>query len=298
MAGDEGLTWGFPGQGVQWESVAERLGGAQGSTLVDRLAERTGVRDWAAVDPSDTRRAQAAILTASLVAAEGRDRDGVVVLCGHSFGELAALVAGGVLDVEAALDLALLRGELGAAVQAETGGAMLAVVSVDEWHVERLRRRALAAVPGACEVAVRNHGVQVVLSGAPATLAWIGQRVPALGGRAHLLPIGGPFHTPAMVPAAARYQSAVAALDLRAPEVPVLLSTSPRPVATAADLAALPERLGDGLVMPVDWPRTLALARELGATRGLDIGPGNVLGKVGRRAGLRFDTLWDPLVDP
>lgn len=294
MAVDGAVAWGFPGQGVQWESVVERLD-ASSSPLVTALAERTGTRDWASVDPADTRRAQGAILTAGLVAAADLDRQGLVVVCGHSFGELTALVAAEVLRAEDALDLALLRGELGAEVQAATGGSMLAVVSVDEWEVERLRRQAVAATGGPCELAVRNHALQVVLSGAPGTLAWIEERVPALGGRAHVLAIGGPFHTPAMGGAAERYVAAVAASPLSPPTVPVVLSTSPHPLVTAADLDGLPARLGDGLVMPVDWPRALGLARELGAERGLDVGPGNVLGKIGRRAGLRFATLWDPL---
>lgn len=292
-----GVAWGFPGQGVTWASVVERLDGAPVHELVVRLRDRIGDDPWAEVDPTDTRRAQAAILTASLLALDDLDGPPVAV-CGHSFGELAALVAAGVITAEDGLELALLRGELGAEVQAATNGAMLAVVGVDEWTVERLRRLAVAAVPGPCDLAVRNHAVQVVLAGAPATLDHVEAEAEALGGRAHRLPIGGAFHTPAMAPVVARYEAAVAQRELAPPTVPVVLSTSPGAVTDGSDLAALPARLGDALVMPVDWPRAIAEVKALGATEGLDVGPGNALGKVGRRAGLRFTSLWDPLVEP
>ncbi|MEL7208575.1 MAG: ACP S-malonyltransferase, partial [Actinomycetota bacterium] len=224
-------VWGFPGQGVAWSMVAARLEAGADDDLVRRLVDRTGVRDWAEVDPADTRLAQPGILTASLLEATTRPSDGVEVLVGHSFGELAALVVAGVLDVSQALDLAIARGEAGATALAERGGGMLAVVGVDEWEVEHVRRLALQAADGIVEVAVRNHHLQVVLSGDPPALDRVRDRVLATTeGRAHVLPIGGPFHSPFMADAAASYRESVASMALAPPRIPVVISTNTRQV--------------------------------------------------------------------
>lgn len=290
---DGRLALGFPGQGVDWAGVVEVLHEESTDPLVALLAERTGVRDWSTVDAADTARAQAAIFTAGVVGARLVGLEGVGVLAGHSFGELAALVTGGVLSEADGLELALVRGRLGAEVQQAHGGSMLAVVGIPERRVERLRRQALAEVGGTCELAVRNHAHQVVLSGDGPPLGWIEARARALDGRAHVLPIGAPYHTPFMAGAAERYVDAVEAVPRSAPVLPVLISTNPSAVVrTTTDVGAVPELLGDSLVLPVDWPETLAMARELGADRGLDVGPGNVLARIGRRAGLGFDARW------
>jgi malonyl CoA-acyl carrier protein transacylase len=283
---------------VRWDAVLDRLDGAAGEPLVAALRACTGVTDWSAVRPEDTRLAQPAVLVAGLLGRSDADADEVVAVVGHSFGELAALVAAGVLAVDDALRLARLRGELGAEVQAATGGGMLAVVSVDAAAVEELRQEALAAVGGTCELAVLNHRLQVVLSGDLDALRWIEARAEGLGGRAHLLPIGGPYHTPFMAEAAMTYRQAAAAVTWAAPTWPVVFSTRSAPLSPDDDLSILPDVLADGLVRPVDWPRALGLARAAGAERGLDLGPGNVLAKIGRRAGLAFDALWLPPVEP
>jgi malonyl CoA-acyl carrier protein transacylase len=280
---------------VDWVGVTQVLSEEADDPLAARLTERTGVADWSTVAATDTARAQAAIYTAGVIGGRLVGLDGVVALAGHSFGELAALVTAGVLSDEDGLGLALIRGRLGAEVQEDHGGSMLAVVSIPERRVERLRRQALAEVGGTCELAVRNHPQQIVLSGDDAPLAWIEERARGLDGRAHVLPIGAPFHTPFMTGAADRYSAAVADIDRSPPRLPVIVSTNPSVViAGPRDLDALPELLGDSLVLPVDWPETLTVARDLGAETGIDVGPGNVLARIGRRAGMRFEARWLP----
>ena len=98
-----------------------------------------------------------------------------------------------------------------------------------------------------------------------------------------------------MTEAAEQYTAAVAAVGPAATRLPVVVSTNPSAVVASADEVDLvPALLGDSLVLPVDWPASLEVARALGAGTGLDVGPGNVLARIGRRAGMKFEARWQP----
>jgi len=102
-----------------------------------------------------------------------------------------------------------------------------------------------------------------------------------LGAR-RLLPleVSGAFHTPLMAPAQDRVRKAVAATDLRDPDLPVVANVD----AEAHDTRSEWERLlGEQLCSPVRWRQSLYLLDDMGATTFIELGPGDSLTGMTRR---------------
>ncbi len=203
----------------------------------------------------------------------------MVVAIGHSLGEITASAWAGAIDGEAGLDLMVARGRIGHELHQERPGAMAAVMRWDAARVEWLRRRVLAEVPGVLEVAVVNSDAQRVLSGDELLVERAVELANAEGAVARLLPIGGAYHSPLLVPGVERFERQVREAVRRDPRVPVVSSTSPRPHVEAGDLA---ESLVRSLVLPVDWPAAVAAASTAGAEGLLDAGPGDTLTRLAR----------------
>jgi malonyl CoA-acyl carrier protein transacylase len=215
--------------------------------------------------------AQAAIYCASLAhwrQAGGPDGD---MVAGHSLGELAALVAGGALDAEQGLRLAVVRGRLMEAAGQANPGAMIAVLGGGEEVPEAAARLGVT-------VANDNAPGQVVLSGEVEAIAEARRDLRANGLKAIRLPVSAAFHSPLMADAATRFREALDGVDFREPERPVYSSTATAP------FDDVPAELAAALTQPVLWRATLARMREAGASVFLETGPGDVLTGLVRRS--------------
>src|SRR4051812_26396531 len=131
------------------ELVAQRA-----PDLLERVTELVGEDPFARVE-ENTRFAQPAIFCASVTGWEALDLHPSAG-AGHSLGELAALVAAGVLKRDDALELVVLRGRL---MGEARNGSMLALVGATLEDAQ-----AIAAEAGVT-VANDNAPGQVVLSG-------------------------------------------------------------------------------------------------------------------------------------
>ena len=125
----------FPGQGSQTpemrDLVAERC-----PELLARVTELVGEDPFARVEES-TRFQQPAIFCASIAGWRGLPDDvAPSAAAGHSLGELGALAAAGVLDVDDALELVVLRGRLMA--EADDRGSMIALIGADAGEAEQV----------------------------------------------------------------------------------------------------------------------------------------------------------------
>lgn len=259
----------FPGQGSQtgeMEAAVSRFRPELG-----RLAtELVGENPFPRVGES-TRFAQPAIYCASLACWEAAGRPEAAMYAGHSLGELAALVAGGALDAEDGLRLAVSRARLMEEAAAASPGGMLAALG-EESQVE-----ALAAE---LELVVANENApgQLVLSGPEPALTEARKRLRAAGLKAIRLPVAGAFHSPAMNAAADGFRAALEPVRFRQRRVPIFSSV------TAARFADPREELAAALTRPVRWRRTLRAMRATGAARFLEAGPGTVLTGLVRRS--------------
>jgi [acyl-carrier-protein] S-malonyltransferase len=215
-----------------------------------------------------TRFAQPAIFCASLAGWDALGLDAAAA-AGHSLGELAALAAAGVLGRDDALRLVVLRGELMA--EADDVGSMLALVGATPEDAE-----AVAAAAGVT-VANDNAPGQVVLSGPRDALARAEEAARERGRRALPLDVAGAFHSPSMEPAVEPFRAALDATELHEGAFTVFSCASTKPF---EDVRA---ELAGALTRPVRWRETVLALHEAGARRFVEIGPGKVLARLGKR---------------
>lgn len=263
----------FPGQGSQTPEMRDQVA-AHRPDLVELALDVVGDDPFARVDDG-TRFAQPAIYCASVVAWERLAASGLQAdaLAGHSLGEVAALVAGGVLSAEDGLRLVATRGRLMQESGERRGdGSMLALLGTGA-----AERADQVAEPHGLTVANDNAPNQVVLSGSRAVFEEATATAKGLGLRAVPLPVTGAFHSPFMAEAVAEFRAALDAIDFAAPQIPVISSITTQPFDDVA------QRLADALTMPVRWRETIVALHADGATRFVETGPGKVLTGLVRR---------------
>lgn len=263
----------FPGQGSQTPDMRDSVA-ARRPDLIELALEVVGDDPFARVDDG-TRYAQPAIYCASVVAWERMAEAGIApdVVAGHSLGEVAALVAGGVLTAEDGLRLVAIRGRLMQESGERAGdGSMLALLGTGA-----AERAAQVAEPHGLTVANDNAPNQVVLSGSRGAFEEATVTAKGLGLRAVPLPVTGAFHSPYMAEAVPEFRAALAEIDFREPTTPVVSSITTAPF---DDVAA---RLADALTLPVRWRETIVALHGDGVTRFVEADPGKVLTGLVRR---------------
>jgi malonyl CoA-acyl carrier protein transacylase len=257
----------FPGQGSQTPEMRD-LVARRAPDLLERVTELVGEDPFARVEES-TRFAQPAIFCASLAGWDALDLGSPAAAAGHSLGELAALAAAGVLAREDALDLVVLRGRLMA--EADDSGSMLALIGATEEEAADI------AAHAGVTVANDNAPGQVVLSGTREALAQAEEDARDHGRRALPLNVAGAFHSPLMEPAVAPFRAALDDVELNEPRFPVVSCSTTRPF---TDVRA---ELASALTSPVRWRETMLALHEAGVTRYVEVGPGKVLARLGKR---------------
>ena len=258
----------FPGQGSQTpemhDLVAERC-----PELLERCIELVGEDPFARVEES-TRYQQPAIFCASIAGWRGLPGDVEPgAAAGHSLGELAALAAAGVLSVDDALELVVLRGRLMA--EADDRGSMIALVGADDAEARKV------ADAAGLTVANDNAPGQIVLAGDRDRFDRAEKAADELGKRTIRLPVAGAFHSPSMAPAVAPFREALDEVELGEPRFTVFSC------ATAEPFEDVRDELARALIRPVRWRETFTAIHEAGATSFIEVGPGKVLARLAKR---------------
>lgn len=228
----------------------------------------------------DTSIAQPLIVAASLVAwhALGEARSAAGGLAGHSVGEIAAVVASGVIDAADGMSFVGVRGRAmaHAAAQAETG--MSAVVGGVEADV-LARLAELDLTP-----ANYNGGGQIVAAGALPDLAALSAESPR-GTRVVPLQVAGAFHTKYMEPARAELSATVDALvasgNVADPRTPLWTNSDGTTVASGARALEL---LVGQVAAPVRWDLCMQGFADAGITGLVELTPGGTLVGLAKRA--------------
>jgi [acyl-carrier-protein] S-malonyltransferase len=292
-------AWLFPGQGTQQVGMGKELYAASAAARAvwERADAALGFSlknlcfEGPEAELTLTMNAQPAIVTTS-IAALAAIREAVPGLplpafgAGHSLGEYSALVAAGALTLEDAVRLVHLRGRaMQEAVPAGVGG-MAAILGGDAAAVEALCKD--AAQGEVVSPANFNTPGQIVISGHKAAV----ERAAALAGerklKATMLNVSAPFHCSLMAPAAARMQTALAAVSPSPLGFPVVANVEAAPNADSSRIAGLLVRQVDS---PVKWDASVVAMAEAGVTRALEIGPGKVLANMAKRIDKRISVL-------
>jgi malonyl CoA-acyl carrier protein transacylase len=258
----------FPGQGSQTLTMRDDVERIRPDLLALAL-ECVGEDPFARID-AGTRYAQPAIFCASLAGWEALGRPEGDYMAGHSLGEVAALVAAGVLSERTGLELVALRGRLMQESGERAGdGGMLALLGAGAADHA-------AEIAGAHGLAVANDNSpqQVVLSGERHGFEGASGAARELGLRPLELPVTGAFHSPMMEGAVPEFEAALARAEL-APEGE--RGATVVSAVTAQPFDDVPRRLAEALTSPVRWRETVLAMHDRGVRRFVEVGPGKVL---------------------
>ncbi|GAA4011771.1 hypothetical protein GCM10022247_37820 [Allokutzneria multivorans] len=182
------------------------------------------------------------------------------VVAGHSIGEIAAAHVAGVLSLEDAAALVSARARLMQALPA--GGAMVAVQASEE--------EVLPLLTDGVGIAAVNGPTSVVLSGVEeAVLAVVAQFSDRKSSR---LKVSHAFHSPLMEPMLEKFASALAGIEFRVPEIPVV-STLTGSVVERYSVEYWVRHVREA-VRFADGVRTL---HAEGVSTFVEVGPGGVL---------------------
>ncbi|MFD7858076.1 ACP S-malonyltransferase [Streptomyces microflavus] len=268
----------FPGQGTQKKGMGRNLFGRFPD--LPRRADRVlgyPIEELCLENPerrlSETVYAQPAIYVVNALhwSAAQEDLPPADFFAGHSLGEYSALFAAGAFDFETGLTLVRLRAELMGQV---SGGAMAAVIGVSEQIVEETLKQ-----HDATGVVIANYNApeQFVLSGSREELARIKPVFEKVEGVRGFVPVkvSGPFHAPAMAPAAARFRTLLAAVDVGELRTPVISNVTGRPFGSdAQEVRAL---LAEQITEPVRWTDCIRYLRDAGVSAFTELGESKVL---------------------
>ncbi|WP_324792581.1 ACP S-malonyltransferase [Streptomyces cyaneofuscatus] len=285
----------FPGQGIQRKGMGRSLFG-RFPDLRSRADDLLGysIEELCLENPerrlSDTAYAQPAIYVVNALhwSAAQEDLPPADFFAGHSLGEYSALFAAGAFDFEGGLMLVRRRAELMSQVG---GGAMAAVVGVCEQIVEETLKQ-----HGATGVVIANYNApeQIVLSGSHEDLARMKPVFEGTEGVRGFIPVrvSGPFHSPAMAPAAERFRSLLASVDLGELRTPVISNVTARPF--GPDAREVRDLLAEQIAKPVRWSDCIRYLRDAGVSVFTELGESKVLTSLIDR----IATAQEPVPDP
>lgn len=294
VGGPDGLVALFPGQGSQFVGMGCRLAALTDEVrsiieAFDRRLTAGGHDPLSAVmmPPGAAPAAAAdAALRRTLYAQAGIGALGVGLFRllrqagvepdfagGHSFGELTALWAAGVMDEDTYIDLVIARGEaLTPPADCADAGTLLAV-QADEEQLRPL----LAELPGV-SLANANAPHQQVLGGSRDAVLRAETRLQAEGLTAIPLSVAAAFHTPLVSYAKPRWHGALRDVRLSSPRIPVAANGAGG--THGDDPAAIAAALAEHPFQPVLFRRNIETLYDRGGRIFLEIGPRPVLSRL------------------
>ncbi|MCF3593766.1 ACP S-malonyltransferase [Rhodobacteraceae bacterium LMO-12] len=282
----------FPGQGAQTIGMGQALAQAYPAAKAvfdevdEALGEKLSTLIWEGEQDTLTltQNAQPALMAASLAAMRALEAEGVTMeqasfVAGHSLGEYSALAAAGALSISDTARLLRTRGEAMQKAVPVGVGAMAALLGLD---FEAVRAVAEEAAQGeVCQAANDNDPGQVVVSGHKAAVERAVDLAKERGAkRAVLLPVSAPFHCALMQPAADVMQEALAAVEIKAPAVPLIANVSAAPVSDPDEIRAL---LVAQVTGSVRWRESVMAMAAAGVNEIWEIGAGKALSGMVRR---------------
>ncbi|MEP4038917.1 ACP S-malonyltransferase [Pseudophaeobacter sp.] len=283
----------FPGQGAQaigmGQALAETYPAAK--AVFDEVDAALGENLSKLIWEGDietltlTQNAQPALMATSLAAmraleAEGIASDHAGFVAGHSLGEYSALAAAGAISVTDTARLLRTRGEAMQSAVPVGVGAMAALLGLDFATVKEVAAEA-AATGEVVQAANDNDPTQVVVSGHKAAVERAAEIAKTRGAkRAVMLPVSAPFHCALMQPAADVMAEALAAVEIKAPAVPLIANVRADVVSDPAEIRQL---LVEQVTGSVRWRESVQVMASKGVTEFWEIGSGKALSGMIRK---------------
>ena len=279
------IAWVFPGQGSQKKGMSDAVISlpeakerfAMASEVLGRdllkICEGKQLEGIEISDINDTRNTQPGLFVVESLIVDMLKQKGQSpsLIAGHSLGEIVALYAANVFDIQTGLSLIKRRSEL---MSSAGGGAMTAVLGFDRAELEDL-------VNSNSEVVIANDNSisQVVLSGTPSAVSKVSSQLKCK--KAIPLQVSGAFHSPFMEAASKAFALELDQVSFNNASIPILSNSEP---SLTTDGVILKERLKNQMTHGVRWREIMNVMDAEKITTVFEIGPGNVLSGLIKRS--------------
>ncbi|HLU16674.1 MAG TPA: ACP S-malonyltransferase, partial [Edaphocola sp.] len=270
----------FPGQGAQFPGMGKELfeQNQKAKELFQQADASLGFSlsdimfNGSADELKQTKVTQPAVFLHSVAAFLSLPDAQPDMVAGHSLGEFSALVACGALAFTDALMLVYKRAMAMQKACEINPSTMAAVLGMEDARVEEI----VAGITDEVVVAANyNCPGQLVISGSLKGVELACAALKEAGAkRALVLPVGGGFHSPMMMPAQEELKEAIEATAFKNAKCPIYQNVDAKPY---TDAETIKQNLINQLTAPVRWTQSVQNMIADGATRFTEVGPGNVL---------------------
>jgi len=273
----------FPGQGSQFNGMGKNLYDSNPASkeMFEQANEILGFRisdimfSGSDEDLKQTNVTQPAVFLHSVIAFTTLQDARPDMVAGHSLGEFSALVVNNVLSFENALMLVSIRAQAMQRACQMNPSTMAAVLNLPDDKVEEICAAVMSETGEVVVAANYNCPGQLVISGSVKGIEIACERMKAAGAkRAIVLPVGGAFHSPLMLPAKEELAAAINATHFNEPSCPVYQNVVAKAV---TDPLSIKHNLIDQLTGAVRWAQSVEAMIADGATHFTEAGPGRVL---------------------
>lgn len=273
----------FPGQGSQFSGMgrvlydnnadAKKLFEQADAILGFKLSEVmfTGTDE----ELKQTKVTQPAVFLHSVIAFKMLVSEQPGMVAGHSLGEFSALVANNVLNFEDALKLVSIRAKAMQKACEINPSTMAAVLGLSDEKAEEVCADVEKETGEIVVPANYNCPGQLVISGSMKGIETACIKMKEAGAkRALILPVGGAFHSPLMMPAKEELAAAIEATTFNKASCPVYQNVVAKAVTDSSEIKT---NLIAQLTAPVRWTQSVQAMTADGATHFTEVGPGKVL---------------------
>lgn len=273
----------FPGQGSQFSGMGKFLYDSKplAKELFEQANEIAGFRisdimfSGTDEDLKQTNVTQPAVFLHAVIAFKMLTETKPDMVAGHSLGEFSALVANGVLSFDNAFKLVSIRAKAMQRACELNPSTMAAVLALADEKVEEVCANVQKETGEIVVPANYNCPGQLVISGSLKGIEIACEQMKAAGAkRAIVLPVGGAFHSPLMLPAKEELAAAIEATTFNIPTCPVYQNIVAKAVTDAAEIK---KNLIEQLTGAVRWTQSVQAMIADGATHFTEVGPGKVL---------------------
>lgn len=273
----------FPGQGSQFTGMGKNLydGNAIAKALFQEANDVLGfditniMFTGTDEDLKQTKVTQPAIFIHSVAAYKTYEGEVPNMVAGHSLGEFSALVANECLSFNDALKLVSIRANAMQKACEQNPSTMAAVLALPDDKVVEICATVQAQNNEVVVAANFNCPGQLVISGSMAGVNKACEALKAAGAkRALILPVGGAFHSPLMLPAKEELAAAINAATFSNPTCAIYQNVTAK-AETSAE--AIKQNLIAQLTGAVKWTQSVMQMHADGATKFIEFGPGKVL---------------------
>jgi [acyl-carrier-protein] S-malonyltransferase len=273
----------FPGQGSQFPGMGKDHydNSAFAKKLFEQANDVLGFRisdvmfNGTEADLKQTNVTQPAVFLHSIIAYKSIENASPDMVAGHSLGEFSALVANGTVSFDDALVLVSIRAKAMQKACEITPSTMAAVLNLPDEKVEAICAEVQKETGEVVVPANYNCPGQLVISGSIKGVEIACERMKAAGAkRALVLPVGGAFHSPLMLPAKEELAAAIEATKFHSPTCAVYQNVAAKGV---MDRDEIKQNLIDQLTGAVRWTQSVEAMIADGAYKFTEAGPGKVL---------------------